>query len=41
MNDFDNVVIELSGQLPLSVMKNRLTSKGVMNMNSIYLVDPT
>jgi len=40
MNDFDNVIIELSGQLPLSVMKNRLTSKGVMNMNSIYLVDP-
>lgn len=40
MDGLDNVVIELSGQMPLSVMRTRLHAKGVDNTNAVYLVDP-
>ena len=40
MEGLDNIVIELSGQMPLSVMKTRLHAKGVDNSKAIYLVDP-
>lgn len=40
MNGLDNVIIELSGQMPLSVMRTKLLSKGVDNASAVYLVDP-
>ena len=40
MANLDSVIVELSGQMPLSVMRNRLTEKGVLNQQALYLVDP-
>lgn len=40
MRDLDHVGIELSGQMPLSVMNARLAAKGVDLSRNVYLVDP-
>ena len=41
MSHLENVVIELSGQMPLSVMNTRLAAKNVADIQSIYLLDPS
>lgn len=40
MKGLDKVIIELSGQLPLSSMQSKMLQKGYDNFKSIYLVNP-
>lgn len=40
MQDLDHVVIELSGQMPLTTMMRGLASEGVVDPQTFYLLDP-
>lgn len=36
----ENILIELSGQMPLSTMQSKMSQKGIEDTRSIYLLDP-